>query len=216
VNGEARERAAAGAGSSPVLPIACVVVWIVAAAVARAIGVWLAIGGAAIALGLAVWAVDRTRARQLLRPTVGLIIVGAAAGGAMTVVTHLLYPEVARHFPSVRADVATLYVAFRAPSLAVAALALGPVVIGEELVWRGAVQTALVMRFGRRVGVLLAAMTYALAHAAIGSALLVVVALLCGIVWGALRAASRSLLPPLVAHLVWDVLVLLWLPLDGG
>jgi membrane protease YdiL (CAAX protease family) len=42
------------------------------------------------------------------------------------------------------------------------------------------------------------------------------VALLCGIVWGALRAASRSLLPPLVAHLVWDVLVLLWLPLDGG
>jgi membrane protease YdiL (CAAX protease family) len=62
--------------------------------------------------------------------------------------------------------------------------------------------------------VLLAAATYALAHAAIGSLLLVVVALLCGIVWGALRAASKSLLPPLIAHLVWDVLVLLWLPLD--
>jgi membrane protease YdiL (CAAX protease family) len=43
-----------------------------------------------------------------------------------------------------------------------------------------------------------------------------VVAFLCGIAWGALRAASKSLLPPLVAHLVWDVLVLLWLPLDRG
>jgi len=216
VNDGARERGAARAGSSRVLPIACVIVWIVAAAVARAVGVWLAIGGAAIALGLAVWAVDPTRARQLVRPTAGLIAVGAAAGGAMTVVTHLLYPEVARHLPSIRADVATLYAAFRAPSLAVAAIALGPVVIGEELVWRGAVQTALVGRFGRRGGVFLAAMTYALAHAAIGSALLVLVALLCGIVWGALRAASRSLLPPLVAHLLWDVLVLLCLPLDGA
>jgi hypothetical protein len=32
--------------------------------------------------------------------------------------------------------------------------------------------------------------------------------------WGALRAASASLIPSLLAHLVWDILVLLWLPLD--
>ena len=116
--------------------------------------------------------------------------------------------------PSIAADAATLYAAFRAPSSAVAAIALPPVVIGEELVWRGAVQGALVSRFGRRAGVPLAAAAYAVAHAAIGSPLLVVVALLCGIAWGALRVASKSLLPPLVAHLVWDATVLLWLPLD--
>jgi hypothetical protein len=29
-----------------------------------------------------------------------------------------------------------------------------------------------------------------------------------------LRAKTASLVPTLVAHLVWDVLVLLWLPLD--
>ena len=51
--------AAARAGSSRLLPIACVVVWIVAAAGARVLGVWLAVGGAAIALGVAVWALDR-------------------------------------------------------------------------------------------------------------------------------------------------------------
>ena len=69
---------------------------------------------------------------------------------------------------------------------------------------------------GRREGVFLAALTYALAHAPLGSPLLVMVALLCGMAWGALRAASESLVPALVAHLVWDILVLFWLPLDGG
>ena len=214
MNGDAREPAAARAGSSRFLPIACVALWIVAAAGARVLGVWLAVGGGAIVLGVAVWALDRNRVRHLLRPSAGLIAVGAVAGGAMTALTHLLYPVVARHVPSIAADAATLYAAFRGPSPAVAAIALGPIVIGEELVWRGAVQAALVGRFGRRGGVFLAALAYALAHAALGSPLLVVVAFLCGIAWGALRAASKSLIPPLVAHLVWDVLVLLWLPLD--
>ena len=43
------------AGSSRLLAIACVVVWIAAAAGARVLGIWLAVGGAAIALGAAVW-----------------------------------------------------------------------------------------------------------------------------------------------------------------
>jgi CAAX protease family protein len=61
----------------------------------------------------------------------------------------------------------------------------------------------------------LAALAYALAHAPLGSPLLVAVALLCGMAWGTLRAASGSLVPSLLAHLVWDVLVFLWLPLDA-
>ena len=216
MNDDARARGAAPARRARLLPIACVAVWIVAAAGARVLGVWLAIGGAAIALGAAVWAIDGSRARQLLRPSAGLIAAGVAAGGAMTAVTHLLYPVVARHVPSIAAETAALYAAFRGASPGVAAIALAPIVVGEELVWRGAVQTALADRFGRRDGVFLAALAYALAHAAIGSPLLVMVALLCGIAWGALRAANKSLVPPLVAHLVWDVAVLFWLPLDGG
>jgi membrane protease YdiL (CAAX protease family) len=42
-----------------------------------------------------------------------------------------------------------------------------------------------------------------------------VVALSCGVAWGALRVASASLVPTLLAHLMWDLLVLLWLPLDS-
>jgi membrane protease YdiL (CAAX protease family) len=64
-------------------------------------------------------------------------------------------------------------------------------------------------------GVTLAALAYALAHAPAGSPLLVAIALLCGLAWGTLRATTSSLVPSLLAHLVWDVLVFLWLPLDA-
>ncbi len=96
-----------------------------------------------------------------------------------------------------------------------ASLALLPVVAGEELVWRGAVQTELVRRSGRWRGVVLAALAYALAHAPLGSPLLVAAALLCGLTWGTLRVVTGSLVPSLLAHLVWDILVFLSVPLDG-
>ena len=53
-------------------------------------------------------------------------------------------------------------------------------------------------------------------HAPLGSPLLVAVALLCGMAWGTLRAVSGSLVPGLLAHLVWDISVFLWLPLDSS
>ena len=213
MNADARERASDDTRART-LAIACIAVWVVAAATARLFGIWLAVGGAAIGLGAAVWILDGAQARKLLRPSPRLIVIGVATGAAMTAVTLLLYPLLARHAPFIAPETTLLYAAFRAPSLTVAAIALAPVVIGEELVWRGVVQAALVQRLGRAAGVMFAAVAYALAHAAIGSAVLVAVALLCGVAWGALRAASKSLVPPLVAHLVWDALVLFWLPIS--
>ena len=121
----------------------------------------------------------------------------------------------ARLSPAAATDAARLYASFRALPPAIASLALLPVITGEELVWRGLVQTELVRRLGRWTGVVLAALAYALAHAPLGSPLLVAAALLCGMVWGTLRAATASLVPSLLAHLVWDILVFLVLPLDG-
>jgi membrane protease YdiL (CAAX protease family) len=196
------------------LALVCVVVWLVASASAGALGIWVAVGGASVALGIAVFVLDRAAALRLLRPSARLVLVGAAAGGAMAAATHLLYTVFARVLPFIRTDMASLYAAFREPPRVVAALALLPVILGEELVWRGVVQTALVRRLGSWPGVSVAALAYALAHAPLGSPVLVVVALSCGMAWGALRAASASLVPSLLAHLVWDMLVLLWLPLD--
>ena len=197
------------------LALACVVVWLVASASAGALGIWLALGGASVALGVAIFVFDRAAALRLLRPSVRLVLVGVAVGWAMAAATYLLYPVFARVLPFIRTDTARLYSSFRAPPLVIAALALLPVILGEELVWRGVVQTALMRRLGPWRGVAVAALAYALAHAPLGSPVLVAVALSCGMIWGALRAATASLVPSLLAHLVWDILVLLWLPLDA-
>jgi membrane protease YdiL (CAAX protease family) len=214
MSGDERARPPAKSATTS-LAIACVVLWLVAAASTEPLGIWLALGGAAVALGVAVLVLDRTAARRILAPSARLVLIGAVAGGVMSAGTYLLYPVFARLFPFIATDTARLYASFRAPPPLVTSLALLPVIFGEELVWRGVVQTALVRRLGPWRGVTLAALAYALAHAPLGSPVLVVVALCCGIAWGTLRVASASLVPTLVAHVVWDVLVLFWLPLDS-
>jgi uncharacterized protein YbjT (DUF2867 family)/membrane protease YdiL (CAAX protease family) len=201
--------------SKDTLALVCVLAWFAAAAGTRTLGIWPAAGGAALVLGIAVLLRDGAAARTLLRPSLQRILLGAVAGGAMAAVTYLLYPVLALLAPSLAGDTALLYSAFRAPSLLIASLALLPVILGEELIWRGVVQTALAQRLGTAGGVALAAGTYALAIAPLGPGVLVLVALACGLFWGTLRAATGSLVPPLVAHLVWDVLVLVLLPLDS-
>ena len=214
MNGEG-SRIAAPAARTPPLVFACIAVWMVAAGFAGVFGAWVAIGGVAVGLGTIVLLLDRSASALLLRPSPRLVLLGVLVGGSMAAATYVLYPLLLRLLPDIASDTALLYAAFRVPPAAIASIALVPITFGEELVWRGVVQAALVRRVGPWGGVTLAAAAYALACAPLGSPVLVAVALLCGLVWGALRAATASLVPTLVAHLVWDVLVLLWLPLDS-
>ena len=201
---------------SATLAFVSVLVWLAAAASTRWLGIWPAIGSAAVALGIAVLRFDRPPPTALLKPNLKRLALGAIAGGLMAVATYLIYPVLARVLPFVATDTAELYAAFRAPSLLIASVALVPVIVGEELVWRGAVQASLVRHHGAWKGVMLAAFIYALAHAPLGSPVLVAAAFCCGLAWGTLRATTASLVPTLVAHLLWVVLVMLWLPLDSG
>lgn len=196
------------------LAFASILAWLAAAASTGPLGIWSAIGGTAVALGLAVLLFDRPAATALLRPSPRRILLGATAGGLMAVATYALYPVLARLAPFIATDTARLYAAFRAPSRVLASVALVPVILGEELVWRGVVQASLVQRLGAGRGLALAAALYALVHVPLGSPVLVGVAFFCGLAWGALRATTASLVSTLVAHLSWDVLVLLWLPVD--
>jgi len=198
------------------LAFMCVALWLLAAASTRAFGIWLAIGVAAVALGMAVLVFERPALTALLRPSASWGLLGVAVGGLMAATTYLLYPVLVRLVPLIATDTALLYSAFRAPSRVVASVALVPVVVGEELVWRGVVQTALMRRLGPGLGVVWAAVAYALVCAPLRSPVLVAVALSCGLVWGTLRATTGSLVPTLVAHLMWDVLLLLGRPLDSG
>jgi uncharacterized protein YbjT (DUF2867 family)/membrane protease YdiL (CAAX protease family) len=188
--------------------------WLVAASGTHAVGIWTALGLVAVLLGGVAWRRD-PEAVLSLRPTLGRLALGTVAGGVMIVATYLLYPVFTRAAPFLAQDTAALYTAFRAAPPLIATLALLPVILGEELVWRGVVQRACTRRWGPWRGCALAALIYAGVHAPLGSPVLALAALLCGMTWGALRVASRTLVPALVAHILWDLFVLLFLPLDA-
>jgi membrane protease YdiL (CAAX protease family) len=190
-----------------------VAVWMACAAFSGRAGIWGSLGGAAVALGAGALILRWRSLAGLLAVRPGPLLTGALAGTAMTALTHALYPLVSRSAVRVSAWTADLYVAFATLTPLTAALALVPVVIGEEVVWRGVVHTAIAGRCGASATVVLGAAAYALAMAPTGSPVLVLAAFACGIVWGALRASTGSLLAPLVAHLLWDALVLFAYPL---
>jgi membrane protease YdiL (CAAX protease family) len=194
----------------PVVVLGC---WLAGAALSRRVGMWLGIGGVALLLAAALLARDARRLAPLARPATKPIALGLLAGVAMTVLTYVLHGPLVDGLPAIGREVSGLYERLGATRTAWRAVALLPVVAAEELVWRGAVQSALARRAGVWPGVLAAAALYAVGHAPVGSLLLVTLAFGCGLVWSGVRAATASLLAPFVAHAVWDEIVLFVFPL---
>lgn len=197
----------------PPLALTCVALWCVGAALSRSVGLWLGIGSAAVTIGALVVALEGRALRPLLRVDARVLLSGVAMGAAMTAATLALYAPIVAAAPSVGLDVARLYATFGAPSLARLALLLPLVIACEEMVWRGVVQAALARRVGPVAAPLLGAAAYAAAHALAGSLTLVLACVGCGLCWGALRWLTRGLVAPLIAHLMWDLAVLVLWPL---
>jgi uncharacterized protein YbjT (DUF2867 family)/membrane protease YdiL (CAAX protease family) len=198
------------------LAVGSVVLWALATALARRVGIWWSVGPVALVLASCGLVANRSSLQELFAPTRRSLVWGCVTGGVMAALTYLLYPPATRLLPAIAHDTTQLYAVFRSSSLVAASIAIAPIVIAEEIVWRNIVQDTLVDRVGPHWGVAVAAAIYALSLAPLGSPLLVLVAFLCGLTWGTLRALTGSLLAPILAHLFWDLLVLVCLPLDGA
>ncbi|MGM7700781.1 lysostaphin resistance A-like protein [Pseudalkalibacillus sp. Hm43] len=85
------------------------------------------------------------------------------------------------------------------------------IIPAEEWFWRGYVQTRLQGSTPYRV--FLSVSLYALAHLASGSILLVLAAFFAGLIWAYLYEYSKSIIVPLVSHLVFDILLFVVFPL---
>jgi membrane protease YdiL (CAAX protease family) len=192
-----------------------VLVWACGAAASSAVGMWTALGVTAVGLGAVAFVLEGRALRARLRPTAKAVFAGVAVGALMTLATYGLYRLLASRFSVVARDTARLYEKLDAPAHLWLSLVVVPVVVGEEVVWRGLVQGALAPRLGAGAAALAAAPLYAVAHAPVGSPMLILAALACGLVWGGLRAATAGLIAPLVAHLLWDEVVLFLSPLVG-
>ncbi|MFM8409146.1 MAG: lysostaphin resistance A-like protein [Alphaproteobacteria bacterium] len=204
------ESSAPGAGVSAA---AMVLAWAVGASLSRVFGIWTAVGLTATALGATAIATGDSVLRSSLRPTALQVGIGLVVGLVMALGTWALFPAATAWVPWIEPDVTRLYVAFGRPGPLVILLLLPIVVACEEIVWRGVVHRALADRLDWLPTALVGATLYAAAHSPIGSPALVLTCLCVGFCWDLLRSATGGLVAVFVAHLVWDVAVLVLRPL---
>lgn len=149
--------------------------------------------------------------RELLSPGAGRVGWGlgffAAMYGGGWVVLALL-----RLFDGVDGQIQAIYGAAGAIPVTLALLLLPLVILAEDLVWRCCVTLPLARRFGAGPGIALAGLAFGVAHLWAGPPVLVVAAVGCGLLWSWLAVRTRSLIAPLIAHLLWDFTALWLLP----
>jgi membrane protease YdiL (CAAX protease family) len=156
--------------------------------------------------------------RRLLRPTGGGLLFGLAGAALLVGATYGLYGPLGHLLPGLPASTRGLYGLLNSGGYQPAGLALLVLVMSfaEEVAWRGRSLTgAAAGRLGagamlRVVGV---GLLYGAASLTSGSPVLFALAAGCGIAWGLLRVAGRSLWPAIVAHAIWDLAVLVGWPL---
>lgn len=191
----------------------CVVAFCVAMGLREAVNIWLGTGTAALVAVALLRLSGNANALSLRAVSGGGVALGLAVGVAMSIATWVLYPISAELVPAIQAEVPKLYALLRQPPGPVWAFpVLVLVVAAEELVWRGLAIDVLGKTGKTLRPVLLSSLIYMLPQVAFRSPLLVLVAFLCGTVWGLLRVRTGGLAAPLVAHLVWDILVFVLFP----
>jgi len=90
---------------------------------------------------------------------------------------------------------------------------IGP---GEEIFWRGFIQTTFSKRYGENKGYIIAALLYAGVHIITGNFMLIIAALVCGFYWGWLYKKEKSLVPVIISHALWDLTIFVLFPIMTG
>lgn len=178
------------------------------------LNIWIGTSAAALTALLALWFGARPVLRSSFRSPAAInLLFGLSVGVLMSIATWWLYPISVSLFPPIQTEVETLYALLRqAPGPVRAFPVLLLVVAAEELVWRGVAIDFFSKSLGPWRAMVVSALLYVLPQVALRSPLLIIVALCCGLLWGALRVRTKGLAAPLVAHLVWNNLVFVWHP----
>ncbi len=159
------------------------------------------------------WAAWHPYLRTRLRPTRRLVAMGLLsalalyalfAAGALVVRQTPLWPRIE--------GVADLARTTAPTTVAVLVIVFGTSP-SEEVLWRGAVFARLTRRYGAGWRpVVLTTVCYAFFVGLSGSLALPLAALACGTVWGRQRQVTGSLVPSLVSHALWSLLMFLYVP----
>lgn len=84
---------------------------------------------------------------------------------------------------------------------------------GEEFFWRGFIQKRINKYFDTKITIALSVLIYATVHLYSGEFILVLAAVIAGLAWSILYAWKRSLPLVIVSHIVFDLLLFVFIPL---
>jgi len=91
-------------------------------------------------------------------------------------------------------------------------LVVGP---AEVIFWQGLVQSKMMKELGDTKGFILTTLIYSIVHIFSFNFMLIMAAMVCGAFWGFMYMIfkPRNLVPLLISHALWDVLVFVVLPI---
>jgi CAAX protease family protein len=176
----------------------------------RMVPFWPAIAGLS---AISWWVAWHPYLPTRLRPSWRLVAMGVVSGlalyavfcaGALIVQETPLWPRIQ--------DVVGL-ARTTAPGTVAALVIIFGTAPSEEVLWRGAVFARLTRRFGPGWRPVVATtVLYALFVGLSGSPVLPLAALVCGTVWARQRQVTGSIVPGLVSHALWSMLMFTWIP----
>ena len=145
------------------------------------------------------------------------IAIGVICGALMTGGTYALYAISERWIPALAESVHGLYsnagtANAGTASLTLALAATTMAIVAEELLWRGPLLRLLERRTSRAIAIAISLGTYTLAQGGSGSGILMLAAFMCGAIWLTERLWTRSVVAPLLSHLMWTLIVVHLLP----
>lgn len=150
--------------------------------------------------------------RALLRPRLSHLAFGTAAAAALYGLGWLGAQALRAASPALMAQVGELYAWGTVLPLAGSLPLLLLIVCGEEVFWRAGVALPVAGRFGPWWGCFASAAAFTLAHLYVGPPVLWLAAFACGLVWAWMVVRTRSLIPGIVCHYLWDVGVMFVAP----
>jgi uncharacterized protein len=177
--------------------------------------IYAVMGPFALAVLSVIAALSSSELRRWFSPTRAAVLSGIGVGLGMTIITYPLYAVMRSLFPELGTRVAVLYAAAQQTTLAEALPWVLAIIVAEELLWRGALLQVLARRVSPGVAMAISVASYAVAQFGAGSWIVVLLALACGSVWTLQRHFTRSLLSPLIAHLIWTPIVILLHPVTS-
>lgn len=174
--------------------------------------VYAVIGPYALGVTVLLTALRSGHMRRWMAPTLRSIGIGVGVGVVMTALTYPMFQLSSWLFPQLDADVQGLYRAARSTTLPKAMVWLIAAGLAEEVLFRGVLAHELTALLPERRAHLLGLAMYAAAQLGTGSLIVSLVAAVCGAIWTVQRVYTRSLLSPLISHLIWSPTVILLYP----